>query len=128
LLKIEGGAAMEEVRQAYDQLLELARNMSAAGHYEVTYHILMAALHCAEDAGDAARLHEVAQLCRQHRKTIDAIQPPHRLSTHSAHARQSIFEAGAIMAVAEIKRLESQHLLSDLRARMGRVNTPTGGG
>jgi len=113
---------MESNQRAYDTLLDLARNQSTARHYEVAYHILMAALHCAEDAADAARLREVARLFRQDRKAIDAIEPPHRLSTQSAHTRQSIFEAGAITAEAEIKRLESEHLLADLRSRMGRVN------
>jgi hypothetical protein len=99
----------------YAQLLEFAHTLSAAGRYEATYHVLMSALHSAEDAGDAARLAEVAGLFRQHKRVIDAILPPHHLSTRSAHTGRSIFESGAVIAEAEIKRLASQHRLAELR-------------
>lgn len=104
-----------DVGRAYTQLLDMARGLSAAGHYEVTYHLMMAALHCAEDAGDAARLSEVAGLFRHYWHAVDAISPPHRLSTQAAHSGRSIFEAGAITAEAEIKRLESEQRLAELR-------------
>jgi hypothetical protein len=49
---VAGGRTMRadtELGRAYRELLELARDLSAAGHHEATYHSLMAALHCAED-------------------------------------------------------------------------------
>jgi hypothetical protein len=104
-----------DATRAYDQLLDLARTLSAAGHYEATYHALMTALHCAEDAGDPARLAEVAGLFRNHQRAVDAIRPPHKLSTQAAHTGRSVFETGAVLAEAEIKRLESQHRLAELR-------------
>jgi hypothetical protein len=89
--------------------------MEAGGHYGVAYHALMAALHCAEDAGDAARLAEVAGLLRQVKGVVDAIRPPHNLSTDAAHTGRSIFEMGAVEADAAIRRLECEDRIEELR-------------
>src|SRR5436309_8831405 len=94
-----------ELDRAFDQLLGLSRGMAAAGHYEVAYHALMAAVHSAEDMGDTARLGAVAELLRGYQGDIDALDPPHRLSTRSAHGSRGLFTMGASSAEAVVKRL-----------------------
>ncbi|HJZ92369.1 MAG TPA: hypothetical protein VKE40_15945 [Gemmataceae bacterium] len=105
-----------ELGQAYSQLLQLARELSAAGHHEASYHSLMAALHCAEDGEDRARLSELVKLFRQQGRLVDGVEPPHKLSTRSAHGTRSIFEMGACMGEAVIKRLENQRRMDELRS------------
>src|SRR5262245_11933659 len=105
-----------DLGRAYSQLLDLARSLSAAGHHEATYHSLMAALHCAEDAEDRARLSEVVKLFREQGQVVDDVVPPHKLSTRSAHGTRSIFEMGACMGEAVIKRLENQRRMDELRS------------
>ena len=104
-----------ELELAYARFLELGQTLSAAGHYEAAYHAFMGAMHCAEDAGDAARLTEVARQLRQSKQTIDALDPPHRLSTRSSHGGRSIFETGATMAEAIIQRLTARERVEQLR-------------
>jgi len=103
------------LNDAYGELIALARSLSAGGHYEATYHALMAALHCAEEAEDSARLVEVGKLFAEHKQVVDALQPPHRLSTRSSHGARSVFEMGVSMADAVIKRLENQHRIEEMR-------------
>jgi hypothetical protein len=88
---------------AYGQFLDLGAAMAAAGHYEAAYHALMAGLHCAEDAGDAGRLVEVADRLRQGGRDVDAIHPPHKLSAERSHSGTSLFEIGALHAYAAAK-------------------------
>jgi hypothetical protein len=104
-----------DVKRAFGRFVELAGGMAAGGHYEATYHALMAAVHCAEDAGDTARLTEVARLLRQHKHAIDTLVPPHKLATLSTQGGRSIFEMGAVMAETVIKRLENQQRIDELR-------------
>ncbi|SRR5581483_3728843 len=104
-----------DLGRACDRFLELAREMAADGHYAVAYHALMAAVHSAEDAGDTARLAEVADLLRQHRQAIDALVPAHKLATQLTHGGRSIFEMGASMAETVIKRIENQQRMDELR-------------
>lgn len=106
-----------ELRLAYTQCLELARRMETGRHYAVAYHALMAALHSAEDARDSGGFAEVAGLLRQTKGVVDAIKPPHHLSTRAAHTGRSIFEMGAVEADAAIRRLECQDRIAELRAR-----------
>jgi hypothetical protein len=84
----------------------------------------MAALHSAEDAGHADRLAEVAGLLRQTKDFVDAIRPPHKLSTGAAHAGRSIFEMGAVEAETATKRLQCQDRIEELRRKgIGAVGT-----
>jgi hypothetical protein len=103
------------LNDAFSELIVLARSLSAGGHYEATYHALMAAMHCAEEAGDSARLHEVGKLFSEYKQVVDALQPPHKLSTKSSHGARSVFEMGVCMTDAVIKRLENQHRIDEMR-------------
>ena len=75
--------------------------------YGMAYHLLMAALHCAEDAADEARLAEVATRFRDHRDRTDALVPPHKYSTGATHMGRSIFDLGASQAESVRSRIQS---------------------
>jgi len=107
-----------DTRRPYPRFLDLARGLAGDRRYEAAYHALMAAVHCAEDDSDADQLAEAAVLLRNYRLDIDAIRPSHRLSTQSTHGGRSIYEMGAVMAEAMIKRLESQDRIAELRDEM----------
>ena len=110
----------------YDRLLDLGRELADAGYNEAAYHALMAAVHCAESAGDVARLGHMAALLRDHRRRIDALEPPHKLSTASSHGGRSIFEMGAVTAEAAALRLENQKRVREIK--QGRTVTGTSSG
>jgi len=110
-------ASAFDLGQGYGQFLAASEAAFAAGHYEVAYHALMAALHCAEQAADTDRLEEVAQVARRHQQALDAQSPSHRLSSQSSAQRghRSVFEAGAVTAESARKRLEAAKVLERLR-------------
>jgi hypothetical protein len=112
--------ATTDLDLAYTQLLDLSGRMADAGEYEVAYHALMAALHCAESAGNAGRLAEVARVCRGYKLTVDALVPPHRLATRQSSHGRSVFEMGAATAEVTAQRLENRERLDELR-RGGRL-------
>jgi hypothetical protein len=104
-------------RRTYGQFLKASTAAFGAGQFEVAYHALMAALHCAEGTGDTGRLTEVAQFARETQATIDTTAAAHRLSTQSANTRghQSLFTVAAVMADAARLRLESESRLAERR-------------
>lgn len=108
-------AAVTDIRMAYGQLVDLARSVAAAGHFGAAYHALMSAVHLAEDAGDTTRLAAVADMLRHYKGVVDALRPPHRLSTQAAHGGRSVFEMGALTAESEMKRLDAGARLAELR-------------
>jgi hypothetical protein len=109
-----------KTKLAYQRSIATALDMEEAGHYGAAYHAATTALHCAEDAEDLDRLAEVAGILRQLRRSVDAIQPPHRLSTRRAHTGRSIFETGAAEAEAAIARIAAQRVTVGFRERMRR--------
>jgi hypothetical protein len=77
----------DEIRKLEDSLLRIGQEAFAAGHFEVAYHALMAALHCATDEGDATRVRRVGALAEEQRDWIDLHASGHRMSTSSARLR-----------------------------------------
>lgn len=71
----------------YGPLLAINRQAFALSHFEVAYHALAGALHCAVDEGDRERMRDVQAIAGRQRDWIDQFQPEHRLSTSSAKAR-----------------------------------------
>jgi hypothetical protein len=83
----------ESPGNAYQSLLAINGEAFAGAHYEVAYHALAAALHCAVDESDRERMRDVQAIAGRQRDWIDQFRPEHRLSTASARARgqQSMF-------------------------------------
>ncbi|HEV8191858.1 MAG TPA: hypothetical protein VGP82_10295 [Ktedonobacterales bacterium] len=73
----------------YDQALALSRAAFAHRHYAVAFHAIAAALHCANDLGDDARLMEVGALAREQAMWLDDHDPSDPLSAESAALRGS---------------------------------------
>lgn len=107
-----------DLAKVYPRLMAQSAAAFAAGRYETAYHLLMAALHCAADAGDAERLAEVARACREQQKALDGGAPNHRLSSRTArqNGHAPILEMGATTAEAAAKRLKSERLLAEAAA------------
>lgn len=105
-------AARFEPATGYSRALALNGQAFAAGHYEAAYHFLMAALHCAEDLGDARRLRDVAALACNQRDDLDRKSPDHRLATNSAHGGRSVFAVAGAMADGVIQRLHAEERIA----------------
>jgi hypothetical protein len=65
----------------------------AGRHFEVAYHVLAAALHCAHEVQDGELVWAVQKRAEEQGRWIDTNAPDHRLSSRSARARSgnSIF-------------------------------------
>ena len=112
-----------DVDSVYTQLLAVSDTAAAAGEYEVSYHALMAALHCAESGDDAGRLADIARIARERLRSVDAGAPDHRLSsrTAAAHGHRSVYEMGAATAESAVKRVQSRVRLAEHRRARGPV-------
>lgn len=101
----------------YAEALALNESAFAGGHYEVAYHLLMTALHCAEELGDADRLAAVSALARGQQADLDRAAPAHRLASGSAHGPRGVFEMAAVTAGGARQRVESDRWIAAHRTR-----------
>jgi len=69
------------------EILKLNTDAAAGGQYEVAYHLLMAALHVADDARDLPAIERIAQITKEHGAALERLQPPHHLSRRQAQMR-----------------------------------------
>lgn len=79
-----------DLADSYEQLTAVSQKMLHSGHYEVAFHALQAALHCAEDLKDEQRLVTIEQEAKMQRDHIDAKAPEHRMSTQAGVDRGGI--------------------------------------
>jgi hypothetical protein len=93
---------------AYSRALALNGQAFAAGHYEIAYHFLMAAVHCAQDLSDTRRLKDLSALAREQCNALDQRAPIHRLASKTGHGGRSIFAMVAGMADAVAQRIENE--------------------
>ena len=109
-------------RNEYDRLTKISDAAFAAGSFDVTYHVLMAALHCAADADDPERMRRVAVTCRECLRAIDSRHHQHRLSSEGSASRGTVnvFQSGAGTAEAM-----AQHAELDARLHAGQDKNPT---
>jgi hypothetical protein len=76
------------MRVLADQLLRINGTSYAERHFEVVaYHVLSAALHCAEDLVDPEMAASVQVRAEQQQAELDQTEPPHPLSTVGASRR-----------------------------------------
>ena len=89
---------------AYRDLIRLNRQCFEAGEFDVAYHCLMAALHCAQELKDIPYLREVEKTANEQLKYIDAHHPEYDHSSVGAANRNhvSIFQTLARHANARI--------------------------
>ena len=102
----------------FDELLELNARAAADGNYETAYHLLMAALHCVERAGDdVTPLDRLAAVANNQGAEIEALSPMHHLSRRHAEARgqTAVFDSFLAHVEAVRLRMESQQQRRKLR-------------
>src|SRR5262249_50758845 len=102
----------EQARAWFAQLMRTNGEAFDAGHYEVAYHALMAALHAAQDASDMEHLRAVERAAELQQGRIDADAPSHRLSSHEAkkHGALGIYRMAARQASARASMVQhSRH-------------------
>jgi hypothetical protein len=80
-------------QEIYDQLMRINEQAFGQGYYEVAYHALAAALHCALLMKGQALLTALEQRAREQRDWIDTAASGHALSSQSAalHGHVSIY-------------------------------------
>jgi hypothetical protein len=76
-----------KARVLADQLLRINGASYADGRFEVAYHVLSAALHCAEELVDLEMAVTVQRRAEQQQAELDRAEPPHLLSTVGAARR-----------------------------------------
>ena len=91
-----------------EEILALNRQAAGKGDFEVAYHLLMAALHHADHAGDEPALTRLAELARTQGAAVEAVQPPHHLSRRLAEARGQTALFDSFQAHVDAVRLRMQ--------------------
>jgi hypothetical protein len=76
-----------DVQELYDRSMSVSAEAFAAGLYNVAYHALASASHCARLLPDDERLARVARTATQQIAEIDQVAPEYEHSTQSAAAR-----------------------------------------
>ena len=110
------------MRVLADQLLRINGTSYAEGHFEVAYHVLSAALHCAEELVDLQMALTVQRQAERQQAELDETEPPHPLSTAGAarrgtHALFSSLGRTAHSAGARIKAQLAQAHAESVRHR-----------
>jgi hypothetical protein len=101
----------EMARSLYDRLLALSREAHAAGHHEVAYHVLTAALHAAGDALEEERAVAVADEAVAHLSFLDAHAAGHALASPGAASRPgrvNLYQMLATQATAKATLIRAQ--------------------
>jgi hypothetical protein len=106
----------------YEQLLEMNRAAFEAGGYEVAFHTLSSAIHCARYLSDEQRLADVERIATEQGEWIDAHAPTHAISSNSAAERgnQGVFANLALQARSSqliLRQDELKERISDLLDR-----------
>jgi hypothetical protein len=98
------------LRRLYSLLIQVNQESFAGAEYDVAYHTLSAAAHCAGSIKEIHYLHEVERLAIQQLAWIDAHDPEYEHSTRSASQRghTSIYKNLANTASAKVLIIENE--------------------
>ena len=99
-----------KARSLAGQLLRINGVSYADGRFQVAYHVLGAALHCAEELVDLEMALAVQRRAEQQQAELDQTDPPHSLSTVGARRRgtQPLFTSLGRTAQAAGARIKAQ--------------------
>jgi hypothetical protein len=78
---------MSSVIPFFERIMALHHETFQDAHYSAAYHILAAALHCADDSHDSRQLALVGTIATEQLAWIDANAPAYEHSTQSAARR-----------------------------------------
>jgi hypothetical protein len=71
----------------YQRLMQMQEQAFREGRFEVSFHLLAAAVHAAEELKNIALLEELAVLANSRQEELDRKEPVHAISTAAAHGR-----------------------------------------
>ncbi len=96
------------LKDLYQRLVQINQEAFAGEQYDVAYHSLMAALHCAQSLDDVQGLAEAERLANEELAWIDEHHPEYEHSTRSATVRghASIFKNLSNQAKTRITMIE----------------------
>lgn len=108
----------KQVQDLYQRAMKINEEAFAGEEFDIAYHSLMTAIHCAQRLEDGASLQHLAELAWDQLKYIDANRPDYQHSTQSSRTREhaSIFETAARQAEARKQIIDR----AKRRARGGR--------
>ena len=103
----------------YDAVIAAAASARQAGLYEVAFHALSAALHCAEAVGDLDRVRYVSQQATEIREWMSRNDPHHPLGTESARLRgqTDVFSTLIVHAQSVTTRLRAAKAVERARTQ-----------
>ena len=103
----------DDLEAWYNQALALSHAAFDQRHYAVAFHAIAAALHCASDLGDDARLVEVGEIVREQAMWLDDHAPDDPLSAQSAALRGNSSLWASLEREVETRRrmLEQRRLI-----------------
>jgi hypothetical protein len=98
------------IQEMYDQLMDINKEAFAQGRYEVAYHALAAALHCAILLEEQTLLTALEHRAREQSDWIDASASDHPLSSQSAslHGNRSVYTS--LIRQIQTRQLMQKHL------------------
>jgi hypothetical protein len=108
--------------QLYQHLLQLHDDTFAAQRYELSYHVLAAALHAAEELNSPELLKSVQKIAGNRQKEIDELRPDHNISSEAAKGRgnSALFASLASIADAARGRIAADMTVERLRQDAGK--------
>jgi hypothetical protein len=104
----------------FEQIVRISRKAFAEERYDMSYHLLAAALHCAQDEKNLERLHLVERLARESLEWIDENAPNYEYSSRSSGRRNAlnIFLSLSQQANAAATAIKADARLADIKAQL----------
>jgi len=98
----------QTLRDMYRDLMRMNRQSFEGGKFDIAYHTLTSALHCAQELQDTRSLREIERTANEQLAYIDAHHPEYEHSSPAAATRRhaSIFQTLAHQANARILIIE----------------------
>jgi hypothetical protein len=103
--------------QLYQHLLQLHDDAFEAERYELSYHVLAAALHAAEELDSPELLKSLQKVAANRQSQIDELRPEHNISSEAAKGRgnSALFASLANIADAARGRIAADQAVERLR-------------
>ena len=112
-------AKSDPADKLYDRLMQMQQQAFEAGRFQVSYHLLAAAVHAAEELKRAELLDQLAELANSRQEDLDRREPMHAISTASAQGRgnSALFATLATTAKATRARIAADAAFGRVRDR-----------
>jgi hypothetical protein len=117
-------AESDPADKLYDRLMQMQERAFEAGRFHVSYHLLAAAVHAAEELKRVELLDELVELANRRQEDLDRREPMHAISTASAQGRgnSALFATLATTANATRARIAADAAIGRVRVRAQETN------